>query len=69
MHKIYRYAMLMRPPQLGACPMDGLVSCSCEEFVAPSGHHAWGWLRYNRQLTQKEVDDYELEAIPNGYDT
>lgn len=65
MFKIYRYAMLLRPPQPGACPMEGLISCSCEEFIAPSGHHAWGWVKYNRRLSPKEISGYDLEELPN----
>ena len=61
--KTYRYAMLMRPPQLGACPMEGLISVSCEEDIAPSGHHTWGWAKYNRKLSDKEIYDYELEEL------
>jgi len=60
---MYCYAMLMRPPQLGAMPTDGLVSVSCEPVVPPSGHHTWGWIKYNRPLTDKEISDYELEEI------
>lgn len=63
--KSYRYATLMRPPQLGACPMDGMISCSCEEGYAPSGHHYWGWVKYNRPLSAKEIYDYELEELPD----
>jgi len=62
----YVYAMLMRPPQLGAMPTSGMVSCSCEPVVPPSGHHTWGWVKYNRKLTDKEVSDYELEFIKEG---
>ena len=61
--KTYRYATLMRPPGLGACPMEGLIRCCYIEGYAPSGHHYWGWCDYNRRLTDKEVSDYEMEQI------
>lgn len=63
MTETFRYAMLLRPPGLGACPMEGLIRCSCEEGVAPSGHHTWGWCEYSRKLTDREVSDYEMEPM------
>ena len=63
--KTYRYATLMRPPELGACPMEGMVAFSWENGIAPSGHHYWGWCEYNRKLTDKEIIDYEMEELPN----
>ena len=64
MSGIYRYATLMRPPGLGACPMEGLVSCCYEEGISPSGHHFWGWCTYARELTPDEIWSYELEQLP-----
>ena len=66
MRKTYKYATLLRPPQLGACPMTDLISVSCEEGVAPSAHLIWGWVKYYRRLTDKEVSDYELEFVEEG---
>ena len=60
---VYRYALLMRPPCLGACPMNGMIRCSCEGGTAPSGHHYWGWCEYSRELTAQEINDYEMEQI------
>lgn len=59
----YRYALLMRPPQLGALPIDGLLITSCEPVDTPSGHHSWGWAEYNRMLSPEEIVHYELEYI------
>jgi hypothetical protein len=61
-----RYATLMRPPQPGAIPRNGLQGIHDGEFVTPSGHHAWGWVEYNRQLTDEEISGYELEEITGG---
>jgi len=61
----YRYATLMRPAGPGAVPRDGWVDTSFDEFTAPSGHHAWGWVEYDRRLTDKEINDYELEEMTN----
>lgn len=61
--KIYRYATLYREPGPGAIPREGLLECGYTRGTAPSGHHAWGWVDYNRQLTDKEIHDYELEYV------
>ena len=59
----YRCATLMRPPQLGAVPTEGLISVSCEPVDTPSGHHSWGWCEFNRMLSPEEVEHYELEYL------
>lgn len=59
--KEYMYYCLMRPPTPGAISIRGLVECREEEGVSPSGHHTWGWAIYNRKLSEKEINDYELE--------
>lgn len=61
----YRYATLMRPAGPGAVPRQGWVDTIDEEFTAPSGHHAWSVVIYNRRLTEKEINDYELEELCN----
>ena len=58
-----RYAMLMRPPGPGALPGRGLVRTKGEHFHAQSGHFAWGWAEYDRDLTDEEIADYELEPM------
>ena len=60
----YRYASLMRPPSPGAYPRRGLREVSFDEGAAPSGHHHWGVLTYDRELTVDEVWSYELERLP-----
>ena len=59
----HRYALLMRPPGPGALPGRGLVRAKGEHFKTPSGHFAWGWAEYDRELTDEEREDYELEEI------
>ncbi len=58
-----RYATTMRPPQPGAFPRKGVVEVKCIDGVAPSGHHAWGWVDYDRYLMEAEIKDYELEYV------
>ena len=61
---LYRFATLMRPAGPGAIPREGLWACQdYENLVLPSGHHAYDVVTYGRKLTQKEIDDYELEFI------
>lgn len=60
---VARYAFLMRPPMPGAMPREGLIECMEIRGSAPSGHSAWGWADYNRRLTDKEINDYELEYV------
>ena len=59
----HRYALLMRPPGPGALPGRGLTGTKGEHFKAPSGHFAWGWAEYDRELTDEEIADYELEPM------
>jgi hypothetical protein len=37
-------------------------------MVDEEGHvyEAWGFVEYDRQLTEKEIDDYELDAVNDG---
>lgn len=59
----YRYATLMRPPMPGGIPRRGLVQTKDIEGTTPKGHHAWGWAEYDRELSEQEIDQYELEYI------
>ena len=60
---IYRYGTLMRPPGPGAVPRRGLIQTIGKHFNAPSGHFCWGLAEYDRQLTDEEISEYELEFI------
>ena len=63
---IYRYATLMRPPGPGAVPRKGLIQTIGRHFNAPSGHFCWGAAEYDRQLTDEEISEYELEYITDN---
>ena len=56
--KTYKYGMRLRGFSLGCQPMNGLV----DRMDDPSGRF-WNILVYNRELTEREIKDYELEAI------
>lgn len=60
---IARYAALMRPPEPGGIPREGLLQVKFIEGVAPSGHHAYGWAEYDRYLTNEELSHYDMEYV------
>lgn len=57
MKKLYAYGMRLRGFSPGCQPMQGLV-----RRVDSSGKH-FCILIYDRPLTEKEMRDYELDAI------
>lgn len=60
--KTYKYYTVRRPPDIGTVPKDFIHIESYGEIkqLDKSGYHAWGEVEYNRKLTDKEVNDYEL---------
>lgn len=62
-----RYATLLRPPAPGAVPREGLVECKAIEGYTPKGHHAWGWVEYDRYLTEDEIKHYDLEYVSQSH--
>ena len=66
----YVYYCPMRPPTLGAVPMNGLlyVEPLTERRMEVSiNREIWGWAVYKRQLTPEEIADYELiEKLQEG---
>ena len=69
MKKMYSYYMTQRPPMPGAMPEEGLEFIDEENrlrFINEIGCDAYARLTYNRELTAKEVSDYEL--VPLFYD-
>lgn len=63
MKTVYRYYTRFRPPMPGAIPreeLDRVHSFDTRQLV--DGVEAWGFAEYTRQLTEKEVRDYELAA-------
>ena len=65
--KVYRYYCKYRPPMPGGIPLNGLVNTAGYDWPQSfNGIGAWGFAEYNRELTPKEIDDYELAASPNN---
>ncbi|MDD3029833.1 MAG: hypothetical protein PHS57_06095 [Alphaproteobacteria bacterium] len=63
---VYAYHLVNRPPSIGTHPKDdiGVVSYRYQTYQDTIGRCAWGMVIYNRPLTQREVDEYEL--IPDS---
>ena len=59
---MYVYGMRLRGFSPGCQPMDGLGS------VMKGNEKYYNILIYNRELTDKEIRDYELDRIPEEGD-
>lgn len=59
----YRYYCLCRPAGPGAVPrgLINLKNYDDKQFVPEIEKEAWGWVEYEKPLTDKEIRDYELE--------
>ena len=68
MNAVYRYYCRFRPPMPGAIPRNGLQNvCAFDvKDVVFDNVEAWGYADYDRPLTEKEINDYELAASPNN---
>ena len=67
---MFRYYSAQRPVAPGTFPKDGCISVHNydeRQHVEAIGREAWGYIEYDRQLTGKEVESYEL--IPHGVKT
>ena len=65
--KVYRYYCRFRPPMPGGIPREGLVHTGEYDYPQTfNGVGAWGVAEYDRELTEKEIDDYELAPSKNN---
>lgn len=60
---LYKYGMRLRGFAPGCQPMKGL-----EMSYEPKDRKYYSILVYSRELTEKEISDYELDPIPRGYE-
>lgn len=58
---IYWYELLFRGISPGCFPSAGFVTSECDH-VNKRGF-TFGAVAYQRELTEKEISDYELQAI------
>ena len=64
----YRYYCLERPPMPGGIPR-GVVHIETfddKTLVDSINREAWGWVEYECELTEYEIDEFELakEEMP-----
>ena len=61
---MYKYYLTMRPPSIGTHPKDIKgITCFATRTKMPDGVMAWAILEYDRELTDKEIFDYELVEV------
>ena len=56
----FTYFYRLRPPSMGCQPSKGLLEMSGDEIKHNSRVY-WGTCTYNRELTEKEIYDYDLD--------
>lgn len=61
---LYIYGMRLRGFSPGAQPKEGWVDTETDPL-----DEYWNVLVYNRRLTDKECEDYELDRIGTRYET
>lgn len=54
----YKYGMKLRGFSIGCQPMEGLIRAEEDE-----SKKYWNILIYDRELTEKEINDYDLVKI------
>jgi hypothetical protein len=60
---MYRYWLTLRPAMPGAIPTKGLervVNYATRTYEGCIGRNVWGYVEYSRQLSDADVDDYDL---------
>lgn len=62
-NNIYRYYLTQRPPSPGAIPNKFINAESFDDRTLIGNHKCWGWVEYDRKLSDKEISDYELTII------
>ena len=65
--KVWRYYCRFRPPMPGGIPRDGITNMASFDWPQSfNGVGCWGWVEYDRPLTEKEISDYELAGSENN---
>lgn len=59
---VYTYYMILRPVGIGSQPKGFIEFKNFDRrtYVPEINHAAWGMVTYNRQLTEKEMHDYDM---------
>ena len=59
----FKYYSTQRPVSIGTYPKGGVLEITnfdFREYVEEIGRKAWGFLTYDRKLSEQEMNDYEL---------
>ena len=64
---MYKYYSSLRPVSIGIYPKEGMTGFKNYDWrkSTPAGE-AWGEIYYNRELTEKEISDYDLLPDEEG---
>ena len=60
------YFSIMRPVSIGTYPKDGMQEFKNfrkRKYCPEIGQEAWGVLKYDRELTPEECENYELVEL------
>lgn len=61
-----KYYSVMRPVSIGTFPREGveeIVNFDNRTYCQEINREAWGYIEYNRELSEKEVSEYELIPV------
>lgn len=57
-----KYYSILRPVSIGTHPKNGMMDfINYDTRTEVNGRMIWAELYYNRELTQKEMEDFEME--------
>jgi tRNA G10 N-methylase Trm11 len=61
----HKYYLTQRPPSMGTHPKGTtkVVAFDQRQFVDEIGREAWGYVEYDKELSDKDIDDYELMGV------
>lgn len=61
-----KYYSVMRPVSIGTFPREGadeIVNFDNRTYCPEINCEAWGYIEYNRELSEEEVAEYELIPV------
>lgn len=64
---MYKYFSVLRPVSIGTFPKKGFVdfvNYDNRRYVPEIDHNAWGYLLYDRELSEEEMHDYDFMSMP-----
>lgn len=64
---MYKYFTILRPVSIGTFPKEGFVdfvNYDNRRYVPEIDHNAWGYLLYDRELSEEEMHDYDFMSMP-----